>query len=396
MNNRGNKKEKLLYIIDDQEAIAKSLGDTIEHYLPQQFSKIINKTTIPDITQDLISGHNSSAYIVDINLGLAGHRAGIPIIQEIKKLQPNSLVIAYSGNLAIKSEAMDAGADSFIGKRRFSDSIDKIVSTLEDFIAKEAIVKAPTSHLEEQHADSAITNMVWDVTVYRWLIDGLNHELRNSLMKMSYSLRELEEQIHDQRIRISNQTRHKISRGIKEIKESARYIDDLMRNYHQLNIDEVDSVDIQETIREVVSTYARTSHVSRAGIKLQFNDITEGKRPAIIRCNKLVLSSIITNLLANSISAVMDPGVDNDNRRVIIEYDATNEFHKIIVIDSGVGIHESALGKIFEKGFSSDSRKLGMGLYIVKNLVETSLRGSITSKSKIGKGAIFVVRFPIG
>jgi signal transduction histidine kinase len=70
------------------------------------------------------------------------------------------------------------------------------------------------------------------------------------------------------------------------------------------------------------------------------------------------------------------------------------------VADTGPGIPEDRLERIFEKFHQIDSATTrnfsgaGLGLYIVKTFVEL-LDGSISVESKIGAGSVFTVRLPI-
>jgi len=66
------------------------------------------------------------------------------------------------------------------------------------------------------------------------------------------------------------------------------------------------------------------------------------------------------------------------------------------VIDTGVGIPEAIMGKIFKPFFSQRADQMvgtGLGLTIVKSLVEKH-RGTITVTSQVGSGTTFTLTFP--
>jgi signal transduction histidine kinase len=70
------------------------------------------------------------------------------------------------------------------------------------------------------------------------------------------------------------------------------------------------------------------------------------------------------------------------------------------VADTGVGIPEKDLGRVFERFYRVDkarSRELGgtgLGLSIVKHLVQ-ALGGSVQASSQLGVGSTFTVKLPL-
>ena len=65
----------------------------------------------------------------------------------------------------------------------------------------------------------------------------------------------------------------------------------------------------------------------------------------------------------------------------------------IKVTDNGAGISEENKAMVFEPKFTTKSSGMGLGLPMIKNIVET-YGGSITFTSKEGKGTTFKVKFP--
>ena len=64
------------------------------------------------------------------------------------------------------------------------------------------------------------------------------------------------------------------------------------------------------------------------------------------------------------------------------------------VEDNGVGISMESKDKVFEPKFTTKTSGMGLGLGMVKNIVET-YKGTINFTTEPGKGTIFTVRFPI-
>ena len=66
---------------------------------------------------------------------------------------------------------------------------------------------------------------------------------------------------------------------------------------------------------------------------------------------------------------------------------------KITIQDNGVGISDDNKLKVFEPKFTTKTSGMGLGLAMVKNIVET-YNGNITFISEKGKGTTFTVTFP--
>ena len=99
---------------------------------------------------------------------------------------------------------------------------------------------------------------------------------------------------------------------------------------------------------------------------------------------------VVTNLVKNGIQAIP---LDRDNPKIEVKVFADGDLVKITVEDNGTGITEETKLKIFEPKFTTKSSGMGLGLAMVKNIVET-YDGSITFTSQYGEGTIFTVAFP--
>ncbi|WP_167964469.1 sensor histidine kinase [Saonia flava] len=109
----------------------------------------------------------------------------------------------------------------------------------------------------------------------------------------------------------------------------------------------------------------------------------------IAKLDRTQLIRVVTNLVKNAIQAV--PEVESP--RILVSVTSENNFVKISVADNGVGISEDVEDKIFEPKFTTKSSGMGLGLGMVKNIVET-YKGDIKFTSHYGKGTVFTVRFP--
>jgi len=116
---------------------------------------------------------------------------------------------------------------------------------------------------------------------------------------------------------------------------------------------------------------------------------TTEKDEILAKFDRTQLIRVVTNLVKNATQAL--DGVENP--KILVRVEELETMVSISVSDNGVGISEENKDKIFEPKFTTKTSGMGLGLAMVKNLVET-YGGSITFTSKRNKGTIFTVRFP--
>ncbi|PYN12806.1 MAG: PAS domain-containing sensor histidine kinase, partial [Candidatus Rokuibacteriota bacterium] len=93
------------------------------------------------------------------------------------------------------------------------------------------------------------------------------------------------------------------------------------------------------------------------------------------------------NLILNALQAMPGGGT------LTVETSWTARDVLIGVADTGVGIAPEHLDKIFEPLFTTKARGIGLGLSVVKRLLDAN-GGRITVESTPGQGSRFLVRFP--
>ena len=113
------------------------------------------------------------------------------------------------------------------------------------------------------------------------------------------------------------------------------------------------------------------------------------KETIVIKLDKEQWIRVMTNLIKNSIQAIPSDREQNINVEIS---DSTNSV-KIVVSDNGLGVLEKNKEKIFEPKFTTKTDGMGLGLGIVKNIIN-SHRGKISYKSKAKKGTKFIISLP--
>ncbi|MGM5469238.1 ATP-binding protein [Flavobacteriaceae bacterium LMO-SS05] len=110
----------------------------------------------------------------------------------------------------------------------------------------------------------------------------------------------------------------------------------------------------------------------------------------IAKLDRTQLIRVMTNLIKNGIQSIPDDAVDP---KIVVNVASVDSMVKITVQDNGVGISDDNKIKVFEPKFTTKTSGMGLGLAMVKNIVET-YNGTITFASEKGKGTTFTVMFP--
>ena len=153
----------------------------------------------------------------------------------------------------------------------------------------------------------------------------------------------------------------------------------------ELSISQVDINELTELILKRLRPIAR-----KQNIELVYESI----RPVVAEVDEVKMTLIMSNLVENAIK------YNKEHGWVKVVVDADHQYFTFEVSDSGMGIPEESLAKIYERFYRVDkshSREIGgtgLGLAITKDAV-LAHRGFITVTSKEGEGTCFVVKMPL-
>ncbi len=121
--------------------------------------------------------------------------------------------------------------------------------------------------------------------------------------------------------------------------------------------------------------------------QIEVSEHTNGN--AMVNGDAEQLIRALNNLIKNALQAERE---DEPIRIRINVYEQGDDVH-IDIIDNGVGIPDDERDAIFEPRFTTKNSGMGLGLSIVKRVIE-GLDGNITFTSEVGKGSVFSVHLP--
>jgi PAS domain S-box-containing protein len=216
----------------------------------------------------------------------------------------------------------------------------------------------------------------------------LSHELRNPLAPIANSLYILERAADGGEQ--SNRAKQVISRQVAHLSDLVNDLLDvtrISRNKIQL---QKESLELNEVVRRAVED--NQSLFERAGIHL---DLTPAPRPVRVIADRTRVVQVVGNLLQNAAKFTLQGGC----ARVAVDVEANRAV--VRVADDGVGIATENLAGLFQPFIQADHTLdrskggLGLGLALVKGLVELH-GGSVSAYSEgLGKGTEVVVRLPL-
>ena len=116
---------------------------------------------------------------------------------------------------------------------------------------------------------------------------------------------------------------------------------------------------------------------------------TSDSEEIIAKFDRTQLIRVVTNLVKNSIQAIPE----KTEPKISVHVKSLNNDVVITVSDNGVGVSDENKYKVFEPKFTTKSSGMGLGLAMVKNIVEMQ-HGTISFISKPNQGTIFKVTIP--
>ena len=162
------------------------------------------------------------------------------------------------------------------------------------------------------------------------------------------------------------------------------------------NIAYIDKIvsDLQDYTRTLKPDFREVNVKDLINSTLTVAKIPERIKTQIVVDERFILSTdatylrrILTNLILNAVQAIPNEG------KLTIEAYKEKDKAIIGIKDTGVGIPEKIKPKLFTPLFTTKAKGQGLGLAVVKHLVE-GLNGKLSFESEEGKGTKFVIELP--
>ncbi len=207
----------------------------------------------------------------------------------------------------------------------------------------------------------------------------VGHDIRNPLQAITGNVYLIKTELENLR---QNESTKNIVDCLESIEEGIGYINKIvadLQDYSRPLNPEFQEVGLANLISDVIKLITFPDNV-----KLVLN--IKPLRP--ISLEPTFTRRALTNLINNAIQAMPNGG------KLEITAHQEKDNITIVVTDTGVGIPDEMKKKLFTPMFTTKAKGQGLGLAVVKRLVEAQ-SGSISFESKVGEGTKFKVKLPI-
>lgn len=213
---------------------------------------------------------------------------------------------------------------------------------------------------------------------WREMAKQVAHEIKNPLTPMRLSIQSFQRNFDKNDSKFKSRLDEFSKTLIQQI-DTMSTIASAFSNFAEMPAQQGEKINIIETTKLALKIFKENYIVFSS----EFKDLQ-------VRIDRTQMVRIITNLIKNALEAcelIKEPKV-----QVIIEKKKKEVL--ISVIDNGEGISKELKNKIFEPKFTTKTSGMGLGLGMVKNLVD-SYDGRISVRSKIDTGTTFSITFPL-
>ena len=345
--------QKAILIVDDDEIIRETLRDLLESK-----GHVVETAETAKEAMEKSKARNFNLALLDIKLP---DMEGTELLKKMHSVTPRMMkvMITAHGTLKNAMDSLNFGADAYLLKPINEKELLKIVDELK--LSQERLIQA-----ERLAAIGKTAGMV-------------GHDLRNPLQGMTSTLYLAKQALKSPKAAGMQEVAGLLDTLDGQIAYMGKIVADL-QDYVRPLAPALVETSLADLIRETFSTL----QVPRS-IKV-IVQVEKGIGNVMVDAG--LMRRVLTNLTTNSIQSMPKGG------RLTIRADKTRDATVIAVEDTGVGIPEEDLGKLFSPFFTTKAKGQGLGLPVCKRLVEAH-GGTITAKSKPGKGSTFTIKIPV-
>ncbi len=233
-----------------------------------------------------------------------------------------------------------------------------------------------------------------EMEAWQNLIRVLTHEIMNSVTPISSLANTVETELNNQLNneldinQITNEEVEDLHLAVKTIHRRSesliKFVSDF-RNMTRITLPNFEHIKVKDLFDHVITLLQHD--MKQAGIDLSL-DIDD---QLVFSVDQEQVEQVVINLIKNAIQAIASD--DKELRKITINARKESNSVLITIDDTGPGIEEDALKKIFIPFFTTKKNGSGIGLSLSKQIIRNH-KGTINVESELGKGTEFSLRFP--
>ncbi|WP_407934913.1 sensor histidine kinase [Flavobacterium flavipallidum] len=214
---------------------------------------------------------------------------------------------------------------------------------------------------------------------WREMAKQVAHEIKNPLTPMRLTVQSFQRRFNPEDPNIVQKMRDYSETLIQQI-DTMNSVASAFSNFASMPAQQNETLNVVEVVELALDIFNENQIVFESDAK-----------EIISKIDRTQLIRIITNLVKNAIQAIPE---QQEEKRVAVSVRKENNNVLIVVEDNGIGIKTEDVNRIFEPKFTTKSSGMGLGLGIIKNIIE-NYKGSINFDSEYGTGTRFTVSLPI-
>jgi len=207
------------------------------------------------------------------------------------------------------------------------------------------------------------------------------HEIKNPLTPIKLSIQ------HLSKVFKNSKNKEELQQAIEKTKEIIiKEIDKLNKiatdfsDFAKMPSREYELLNVNDVLEEVLTLYSFEERIQ----------IVRNLQPEIpmIKADRQELNRVFQNIIKNAFQAILEKG------SITVKSYFDKEFVYVEIIDTGIGMDENILSRLFDPNFSTKSSGMGLGLAITKKSLD-DMKASILIESKVNVGTKVTLKFHI-
>jgi PAS domain S-box-containing protein len=205
----------------------------------------------------------------------------------------------------------------------------------------------------------------------------VTHEIRNPLVAIGGFARRILKKDQD-----GEANRNYVKIIVEEIDRLENTLTDIL-SFAKPTLPKCDTVDLNEGIKSILKIL--DIEITKSNIRTE-----EHFDPALpmLWLDENQIRRVVINLIRNAIQAMPDGGT------IIISTSREDQWVKVEIADTGVGISDEDISKLFDAFFTSKSTGSGLGLTVSAQIINNH-GGTIEVQKREPQGTLFIIRLPI-